>query len=737
MSSLPVVAMVVLLQYCVGQSAAKLLPHMSYDDIEDYKDHPCIRPCEGDDGAMVCDYNFLVERYHTLSRACWNCPTNITDCSRAHCVAGDGRSRGILTANRMMPGPAILVCEGDTIRVRVHNKMENAEGVTIHWHGLHQRHSPYMDGVAMVTQCPIPPHTAFTYVFKANPAGTHFWHAHSGLQRSDGLYGHLVVRRSPQKEHHLEMFDFDLPEHTLVVHDWWENNVATSFAKHYHGEGSNKPDSVLINGKGIVFNTQTGGNTLCVACKSLVPLLYTGKGIVFNTQTGGNTLCVACKGTVFNTQTGGNSTSPREVFRVKHGSRYRFRVASNGILNCPLQISVDDHEIEIIATDGYDVEPVRVQFFNIFAGERFDFILTANQSIGNYLLRVQGELDCGPRFNNAHQTAILHYESAPFDPNYWVSPLSLHGQGLNPINRRSSKELMSVKELRSATGELDNDPSLKETPDRKIVLAMDFRIVNNPRFHDEDLYSVEDFPMAGGNNRQTPQINDISFVFPPSPALTQLSDNPQDAFCNKESLRGRNCSEDMCECIHHYKVGLGDVVELVLVDQGHIHDFANHPTHLHGHGFRVLAMDKLGKSLPAEVVTSLDERGGISRNFHRPPKKDTVTIPDGGYTIVRFHADNPGMWLLHCHVEYHVEIGMAVLLQVGDVTQFPARPYRFPTCGDWHPTEADGEREESFQGAIVENLGDSSPGLTAGRVSQAICFVLGLAIVKVVLDSNC
>ena len=55
------------------------------------------------------------------------------------------------------------VCEGDQVEVKVYNKLEGAEGTSIHWHGLHQRTSPYMDGVSMVTQCPVPAHTHFTY----------------------------------------------------------------------------------------------------------------------------------------------------------------------------------------------------------------------------------------------------------------------------------------------------------------------------------------------------------------------------------------------------------------------------------------------------------------------------------------------------------------------------------------------------------------------------------------------
>ncbi|GFR97917.1 laccase [Elysia marginata] len=680
---LAVPLVLLLIQCCVWHARAKLLHHMSYDDMEDYKDHPCIRPCLDDTETMVCDYNFLVERYHTLTRACWGFP--------------------IFYLPRPLGNkPHFLffkVCEGDTIRVRVHNKMENAESMTIHWHGLHQRHSQHMDGVAMVTQCPIPPHTAFTYVFKANPPGTHFWHAHSGLQRADGLYGNLVVRRSPKREPHLKMYDFDLPEHTLNLLDWWGRNVVSSFADHYHGDGSNKPDSILINGKGISTDKDTQEKT----------------------------------------------TTPREVFEVQQGSRYRFRVISNAVMNCPMKISIDGHDLEVIASDGYDVEPLRVQYFNIFAGERFDFVLLANQSVGNYLLRVQGELDCGANRNNAHQTAIIHYKNSKFDPHFWVDPPYLEGKGLNPINRRGTDKLMTVNELRSLPGEMDEDLSLKPYPDRSIVLAMDFSMMNNPRFHDQLLYSVQDFPMSGGKNRQTPQINDITFAFPSSPALTQLTDIPKTAFCNRESLQGKNCSAELCECIHHYRIDLGDVVELILIDQGHIWDVANHPTHLHGYGFRVLAMDKLGKFVDRDDVTSLDQRGGISRNRYRPPKKDTVTIPDGGYTIVRFHADNPGMWLLHCHLEYHAEIGMAVLLQVGDTSQLPPTPRQFPTCGNWQPEEEldwDEEQHKLLLGGDGEIQSweptDGASSFTrAGFYYRMGVTVVGLVTVKLLLVSDC
>ena len=66
----------------------------------------------------------------------------------------------------------------------------------------------------------------------------------------------------------------------------------------------------------------------------------------------------------------------------------------------------------------------------------------------------------------------------------------------------------------------------------------------------------------------------------------------------------------------------------------------------------------------------LNKSGKIIRNLINPPMKDTVSVPDAGFTLIRFLANNPGYWLLHCHMSWHNHVGMAVVLQV---TYF--RPY--------------------------------------------------------------
>ena len=71
-------------------------------------------------------------------------------------------------------------------------------------------------------------------------------------------------------------------------------------------------------------------------------------------------------------------------------------------------------------------------------------------------------------------------------------------------------------------------------------------------------------------------------------------------------------------------------------------DFANHPIHLHGYTFRVVATQKLQGKVTVERVKQMDRDGKIHRRLDRAPLKDTIKVPGGGFTIIRFYSHNPG-----------------------------------------------------------------------------------------------
>ncbi|KAK3597474.1 hypothetical protein CHS0354_041893 [Potamilus streckersoni] len=645
--------------------------HGTVTEKNTYENHTCIRECTLN-SSRTCVYDFILEYYFTLTKACYNCPINVTDCYRPHCVAANGYPRAIMTVNRMLPGPAIHVCKGDTIVVNVQNALQGGEGTSIHWHGVLQHDSQYMDGVSMLTQCPIPSHTTFQYKFKANNAGTHFWHAHSGLQRSDGFYGVLVIRDAPEHEVHLGLYDFDLPEHTIVVNDWLIELCVSKFANHHHAGGDNKPESMLINGRGMFQNFSNN-----------------------STQSVANT--------------------PVAVFKVHQGRRYRFRSISNGILNCPIQVSIDNHNLTMIASDGNPFKKIEVESFNIFAGERFDFVLAATADVGNYWIRARGLADCSVK--KAKQVAILRYEGAPDEQP--TQPISYEdanrsGKKLNPWNQKGTEELIQITDLDSL---VEDDAALKDKPDKKFYIYMDFNKIDNYHFQDKTYYPLSAVEKA--KHLYMPQMNRISTILPPTPPLTQYKDIPTGTFCNPETIN-KNCTKEYCECTFLLKASLGDVVELVVIDEGVTFN-ANHPVHLHGHAFRVVGMDRLNDSTSVQEVMRLDAEGKLPRKLTKAVSKDTVTIPDGGYSILRFLADNPGFWLFHCHIEFHVEIGMGLIIQVGEPGQMPKPPRNFPKCGHW-----------SFQGYDEDQTNQTE---TKCNVSSASMNNIGTTVLMIVLGA--
>ncbi|GFN91551.1 multicopper oxidase [Plakobranchus ocellatus] len=392
--------------------------------------------------------------------------------------------------------------------------------------------------------------------------------------------------------------------------------------------------------------------------------------------------------------TRGNETyhTPRATFTVQGGKRYRFRVISGAILNCPIQISVDGHTMIMIASDGNPFEPFTADSFNIFAGERYDFVLYADKisPLRNYWIRARGMADCAVK--KAHQVALLKYAGAPdVDPpeaTDWDSSIR-GGILLNPWNTKGTDKQVEITRMRAEVPD-GNDGIMTSVPDKKFYLGMDFKKVDNLKFNHPDFYPLA--YVERSKHLYSPQVNRISSILPGSPPLSQYDDVPSSQYCNEFTVQS-SCTQDWCRCTHKLDVALGDLVELIVVDEGVTFN-ANHPMHLHGFKFRTVALDKLNVSTSVAEVKAMDERGEITRLTSRAPFKDTVTVPDGGYTIMRFRADNPGVWFFHCHIEYHIDIGMGMIIQVGSKSEFPKVPKNFPRCGSWIPSEDEDDDDD-------------------------------------------
>jgi FtsP/CotA-like multicopper oxidase with cupredoxin domain len=138
----------------------------------------------------------------------------------------DGVKKQVYLVNDLFPGPTIECRPGDRLIVHVTNNLDSGEGVSIHWHGLEMRNATNMDGAVGFTQCPIPVTRTFTYEFEVSEAqvGTFWWHAHSQVERGDGMYGGLVIHKPIVVEDEMKGYGYE-DEVLLMVSDWYHRSA--------------------------------------------------------------------------------------------------------------------------------------------------------------------------------------------------------------------------------------------------------------------------------------------------------------------------------------------------------------------------------------------------------------------------------------------------------------------------------------------------------------------------------
>ncbi|KAI8781445.1 laccase [Biomphalaria glabrata] len=522
-------------------------------------------------------------------------PQLVTPIDGSNVITADGweNQRLVITVNKTIPGPSIEVYEGQTIVVHVTNKLLSS-GISIHWHGMHQRQTAWSDGVTFITQCPILPGQTFTYRFVADRKGTFWYHAHTGAELSMGLFGPFIVR---------ERRPLQRDEFIMTIQDW--NHDMDSELLHYRMLFGNYKNRVkdtatrsLEGGKFSMFRFHSG--------------LINGKGRYFYP----NGSCIE---------------APLTVFTVSQFKSYRFRTIGSASLY-PFRVSIDGHLLKIVATDGNDVSPVEVESFIINPGERFDFIVDANQAVNNYWIRAE---TLEVNVSNHIAFAIFRYANASNNDPQTKRKLC------TPTDRCRVANCPFKYYPASADVNCTNFNQF-QSAENKSVPGVETETENI-----EDMFLNFAFP----GDKETPgSANGINFVMPHVSALTQWNEI-------KTLCTAKDCGEDkMCQCTNSIELEHNKVYQLVFVNMG-IGKGWNHPMHLHGHSFHVL---KIGypeyNNVTGEYIKDnldIDCGGNIDReksfcNYAKwtnrswggnnipglqlssPPLKDTVIVPTGG-----------------------------------------------------------------------------------------------------------
>jgi len=437
-------------------------------------------------------------------------------------------------AEGVFPGPTIRAKRGDHFQVNVIDELTNGtmrRSTSIHWHGITQKRTAWADGPAFVSQCPIAPGNSFLYDFHAgDQTGTFWYHSHYSTQYCDGLRGPLIIE--DPFDPHRYLYDVDDESTVITLGDWYHVPAPTE-------RGIVTADSTLINGLGRQTTTPHGALS---------------------------------------------------VINVKYGKRYRFRLIA---IACDpnFVFSIDGHSFTIIEVDGVNTVPVKADLIQIFAGQRYSFVLHANQPVNNYWVRANPNR--GPvGFQDGINSAIFRYRGAPdCDPTTVQQPYQC------PLLERSLVPL----ELPGAPGAPDLDGA---DVSLNLVITID---PTQPRFF----------------------VNGFSFVPPTAPVLLQI-------------LSGATSAKDLMPSGSIHNLPPNKVIQISIPGGG---PGSPHPFHLHGHAF--------------DVIRSA---GSETYNFINPPRRDVVSIGDQDDNVtIRFVTDNAGPWFLHCHIDWHLDLGLAVV----------------------------------------------------------------------------
>ncbi|KAI6657336.1 L-ascorbate oxidase-like [Oopsacas minuta] len=602
--------------------------------------------------------------------------SSVVQCTEPNWVDGENY-RSIIAVNGLVPGPTIIVDESATVIINVTNRLLSG-GVSIHWHGLRQFNTPWMDGVGLVTQCNIGAFTSFQYKYIAAPSGSYWYHSHSGTQRADGLFGALIIRESADSINLAKSIlatrfgvgNFvDTPgEHSLTLTDWYreEGDVV------YHNDNSEigfYPQIPLGNIPIPLSQAFEDTRTFDNSDISPVPFF---SGLI-------NGL-------------GRHETVPYiqtrlSIFTVELGKLYRFRViGSMGIL--PYRLSIAGHKLIIVATDGYFVEPVRdVDYLIIHSGERYDFILNATGPVDNYWIEANS-MEINITGNAPYETlghvaeGILHYSTGPGDNGVQSSNYSTIKESSPPLQCLAGtpciavncpfQSFLPVYNINCVNA--DQLTLLVETPNAEVPSS-------DPT---ESNTHFLNFNFAGEAGSST--INGRNFIFPPAPPVVQRDlFNEQAQICDN-SISCDPFNIDDCLCTHVLTLDYNQTVQLVVssIQPG---DHFLHPLHIHGHTFQLLkigypdynsstgfasgnAQDLTCENTPCTIVRFTTPQSFEITN--KTVRKDTVMIPGGGYVVLRFISDNPGAWFLHCHIMNHELEGMTLIIDEAPDYQNPA-----------------------------------------------------------------
>ncbi|KAF5467676.1 hypothetical protein F2P56_011907 [Juglans regia] len=365
------------------------------------------------------------------------------------------------------------------------------------------------------------------------------------------------------------------------------------------------------------------------------------------------------------------SKSETVKLMVEHGKTYLLRII-NAALQDILFFAVGKHNLTVVGTDASYTKPLTTDYIAISPGQTIDVLLKANQPHGDYYMAASVYSSAaGVPYDNTTTTAILHYNesyinasSRPYFPNL-------------PFYNDTNASASFTGKLRSLADE-DHPVKVPLNISTKLIYAASVNTLpcNNRTSSCE-----------GPNGlRLSASLNNISFRLPSTSILeayyNHIGGVYGDQFPSVPPLLYNFTADDLPSFLNTPKIGTevkvleyNSTVELVFQGTNLANTGTDHPMHIHGYSFYVVGwgfgnFDK--------------DKDPLEYNLVDPPLQNTIAVPKNGWATIRFKANNPGVWFMHCHLERHLSWGMdtAFIVKNGDYpeAQLISPPPDMPPC---------------------------------------------------------
>lgn len=331
---------------------------------------------------------------------------------------------------------------------------------------------------------------------------------------------------------------------------------------------------------------------------------------------------------------------------VNYGKTYLLRII-NSIMNEEMFVKLANHTLTVVGVDGAYIKPIKTSYIFIIPGQTLDVLVTANKNPSEYYLASRAYE--GVVYDNTTTTAIFKYYgnyTSPSTPSFPSLP------DYTDMNKVSN----FTKKLKSLANE--SYPSdVPKTIDRRLIITISMNT----------LPCVNNSCDGPNGNKLATSLNNVSFETPEIDVLQAYYYNISGVFTtdfpNEPPLwfnfTGDDLSDDLLTPIRGTKVKAlkyNSSVEIVFQGVSLLNGAENHPMHLHGYSFYVVGYGSGNYDNATDYTKTY--------NLVNPPLMNTVGVPKGGWAAVRFRADNPGVWFMHCHLERHSSWGMDTVLIV-------------------------------------------------------------------------